>query len=312
MSLPFTRLIHADWSTGAAKRWAATAERSGTEGWIVEAPKLVGQMTDFSKEIFRTPQPPLVGFDFPIGVPEFYGRQTGLSDFRHALEQFGRGEWSRFYEVAERGEEVSLHRPFYPRVSSASAKQIHLLDGLGATHINVLRRRCELATSDRRAACSLFWTLGGNQVGKAAITGWRDLVGPALRKGAKLWPFDGSLEQLARENVPVLAETYPTEAYGHVGVRFPAGGSKQRQDDRRQAMRGLIGRCAQHGIELTSLMKVQIESGFGVSKEGEDAFDAAMGLFGMIEVVEGRRREGPQTPPAFAAWEGWIMGQDEE
>jgi hypothetical protein len=36
---------------------------------------------------------------------------------------------------------------------------------------------CERQTGSRRAACSLFWTLDG----KAAISGWRSVLGPARR-----------------------------------------------------------------------------------------------------------------------------------
>ena len=37
-----------------------------------------------------------------------------------------------------------------------------------------------------------------NQVGKAAIIGWREVLAPALRGGGSvsLWPFDGSLPSL--------------------------------------------------------------------------------------------------------------------
>jgi hypothetical protein len=45
-----------------------------------------------------------------------------------------------------------------------------------------------------------YWTLGGNQVGKAAIDGWQNVVRPALALGASLWPFDGSLENLSSLN----------------------------------------------------------------------------------------------------------------
>ena len=56
--------------------------------------------------------------------------------------------------------------------------------------------------------------------------------------------------------------------------------------------------------ELSSL----IGEGFGPRADGEDAFDAVMGLFGMIAVVEGRRLEGPSQR---SKWEGWILGQSE-
>ena len=50
-----------------------------------------------------------------------------------------------------------------------------------------LLRVCELKTEHSQAACSLFWTLGGNQVGKGALTGWQEVIRPALLRGARLW-----------------------------------------------------------------------------------------------------------------------------
>lgn len=41
-------------------------------------------------------------------------------------------------------------------------------------------RKASASSAARRAACPLFWTLGGNQAGKAAIAGWRDILQPAL------------------------------------------------------------------------------------------------------------------------------------
>jgi hypothetical protein len=49
--------------------------------------------------------------------------------------------------------------------------------------------------------------------------------------------------------------------------------------------------------------------GFGPSKAGEDPFNALIGLLGMIEVVDGRRDEGCASDRSSAAWEGWILGQ---
>ena len=126
----------------------------------------------------------LSGFDFPIGLPESYGQKTGLGDFCSALDAFGYGSWSKFYDVADIADEISLSRPFYPRRSSSTARQIHLLEAHGCRSIEDLLRRCERATTSRRAASSLFWTLGGNQVGKAAISGWKEIVGPARRLAA--------------------------------------------------------------------------------------------------------------------------------
>ena len=105
----------------------------------------------------------------------------------------------------------------------------------------------------------------------------------------------------------MLAETYPGEAYGHVGVAFAPGMSKRRQDDRRVAMRDLPAWAARHGVSFAPALAAQIGDGFGSLDRGEDPFDALVGLLGMLEVVDGRRSAGPAA--AQDPWEGWIMGQ---
>ena len=271
-------------------------------------PSLVGDTRAFVDKLFTAVGPVLAGFDFPIGVPAAYGQLTRLPDFLTALEVFGKGEWAEFFVVAETPLQVSRTRPFYPRASTAAAKQVHLLNGLGIDSIDALRRQCERATTNRRSACPLFWTLGSNQVGKAAISGWQEVIVPARLRGALLWPFDGNLAELAMTGVPVLAETYPAEAYGHVGVAFRAGMSKRRQDDRRSAMKGLCARGRQQGITFSEELVKQVEDGFGARRDGEDAFDALIGTLGMIEVVDGRRMESPGSGVG-GAWEGSILGQ---
>jgi len=110
----FVRLVHSDWSINPNKRWAVEACRTEA-GWSVEAPRRVGRPIEhFVTHLVRGNQPTLAGFDFPIGAPAIFGRMTEFSGFTEALEQFGVGSWSRFFHVAERPEDVSLHRPFYP------------------------------------------------------------------------------------------------------------------------------------------------------------------------------------------------------
>ena len=217
--IAFRTLFHADWSTVAKKRWVANATR-GDIGWRVTLPCLAADTRSFVDELFTTPGPVLAGFDFPIGIPKAYGLLTGLVDFPAALDAFGQGEWSEFFTVAETPQQVSRTRPFYPRTSTAASKQAHLMDGLGIIGIDALLRQCDRATPIRRRACPLFWTLGGNQVGKAAISGWREVIAPARRRGARLWPFDGDLATLATIDIPVLAETYPAEAYPQASPHF--------------------------------------------------------------------------------------------
>lgn len=303
-SLPFQRLYHADWSIAPAKRWVAAAER-GPAGWRVTAPRQVGDSAAFVDLLFAGGAV-LAGFDFPLGLPVAYGRATGFADFPTALRVFGQGEWGAFYRVATSEDEISRYRPFYPMRSDRSVRQAQLVARLGVASMEALRRECDRATGTRRPACPLFWTLGANQVGKAAIAGWQEVVAPAHRRGAALWPFDGPLGELAARGGPVLAETYPAEAYHHVGMTLGPQMSKRRQQDRRDAGAVLPGWAARHGVRFCPQLVAAIAQGFGASAAGEDAFDALAGVLGMIEVVEGRRAErgGGDT-----VWEGWILGQ---
>jgi hypothetical protein len=305
----FATLSHADWSTTAKKRWAAVA-RQHAGAWHVGTPYQVSSSSELLDRLFddATHGAVLAGFDFPIGLPASYGARTATDNFRSVLPEFGKGRWCRFYEVAENVTEISVERPFYPRRPSSS-KHAHLITAHGADSFNDLRRQCDRATNQRPAACPLFWTLGGNQVGKAAIAGWQEIVAPALCRGAKLWPFDGALRDLAAVGGIVIAETYPAEAYGHVGVHFRPGESKRRQNDRAAKADAIMNWARRVGVSLQPDTASTIKAGFGDKATGEDRFDAALGLFGMIEVVTGRRLDAAPQDADVRLWEGWILGQ---
>jgi hypothetical protein len=306
----YTRLIHSDWSTSPSKRWAATAVRESI-GWQAGLPVQVSDSEAFLRYLREGQGLTLAGFDFPIGLPESYGKKTSLEDFCEAIDTFGSGSWSEFYHVAETADQISIYRPFYPnrtfpKHSSFAVRQNHLFEAHCCSSMDALLRRCERATESRRAACSLFWTLGPNQVGKAAISGWKEIINPARRLGAKLWPFEGSLTALADVAGLVLAETYPADSYGQVGVRFAHGDSKGRQQDRAKFANRIKNWAFSNSVALSPDLVALVDNGFGTQAEGEDAFDAVMGLLGMIEVIEGRRPEGPMQSNK---WEGWILGQ---
>jgi hypothetical protein len=107
----------------------------------------------------------------------------------------------------------------------------------------------------------------------------------------------------------ILCETYPREAYNHLGILFLPNESKRNQEHRRRVLSNIAwdrGRT----ITLTPSAKAQVIDGFGPAKFGEDAFDAFVGLLGMIEVVENRRPEcGSLHSREVTILEGWILGQ---
>jgi hypothetical protein len=180
------------------------------------------------------------------------------------------------------------------------------LSALGLDSIDDLRRECEKKQPGRRAACPLFWTLGANQVGKGAIVGWRDVLAPALNSGRDilLWPFDGHFEDLLVTGKIAIVETYPAECYGWF-LPGPLRG-KGKLEARRAVGSHLRKWALSFDLILEPTLLGMIEKGF---PEGDDAFDAVVGLFGMIEVVTGMRQPGEPSGDRIRKLEGWIFGQ---
>ena len=308
-------IVHADWGTSPRKRVACIARRSGDGTYVVEPSRRVGVTGSWSERfgIAGDSGTVLVGFDFPIGLPAAYASRAGITSFPDALVRFGEGDWADFYDVCARPDEVTLHRPFFPRSCPVAGmcRQAHLTDALGIAWDD-LHRKCERKTGDRRAACPLFWTLGGNQVGKGALSGWREFVQPMRAEGAHvgLWPFEGSLRELLQTRRVVIAETYPTEFYGHLGLRLPGGkdGGKRSPAARAAVGPRMIEAAAEAGARLSDAARAEIEAGFGGRGDGEDAFDAMVGALGMIKHLRGAGVDAPLDADVRSV-EGWILGQ---
>jgi hypothetical protein len=301
----FDRLIHADWSVARRKRWMAKAQRQLSR-WAIEAPEPVGETDGLLDEVFTAAasgRRVLFGFDFPIGVPAAYGNRVEFQSFRNLLDALGQGAWSEFFHVAETPSDIGIARPFYPATSTKGVTRSDLVAQLGVRSFEDLLRICERRTERRQAACSLFWTLGGNQVGKGALSGWQEVIRPALGRGAALWPFEGTLADLARSHGVVLAETYPAEAYYMVNASFRSGQSKRRQADRQDKSSAILAWAQRYAVDFSDSASAALSDGFGSQSNGEDKFDAVMGLLKMIEVVEGRRPEQTERSEAIATWE---------
>ncbi len=272
-------------------------------------PEPVGDLARFADDLLvrAGARPTLAGFDFPLGLPVGYGRRTGLVDFRSALPRFGRGDWADFYRVAADRAEIGLARPFYP-ASPGGRLRRHLLDGHGVVTVDALTRRCEAGGAGRKAAGCLFWTMGANQVGKAMGIGWRELIVPVLARGARLWPFDGDLVALSDRGL-TLAETYPADVYARLGAAFGPRQSKTRAADRAAKAPALLAWTAGVGVDLTPALDAAIRDGFGAADRGGDSFDAVVGLFGMMAVVDGLWAAGAPDTDEIRTWEGWILGR---
>ncbi len=309
-------IAHADWGTDKRKRQVAVAWLSCTGGdsqgcYVVKSLAPAAGTGEFFGQLCESAEPgqAMIGFDFPLGLPRKYAAAAGIRAFPAFLEAFGSPPWQSFHLVATLPDEITLYRPFYPmRPGSSRREDLQLALGLSARD---LRRRCEGTDAE-----ALFWTLGGKQVGKGALIGWQ-LIAAARRAkpGILLWPFDGSLpELLTGQRQPVVAETYPREYYRHLGPPAVHGRwSKRRKADRLRLIPGLLAWAAALPAEWDASIRRQVESGFSDDRNGEDEFDAIIGLLAMIAVVTGAIDAGvPADDPAVLSTEGWILGRTAE
>lgn len=301
------RVVHADWSVAPKKRWAARADRLPHGAYAVGTPKLVtpAELLDIARGTST-----LIGFDFPIGLPASYAARVGATSFSELVPLLGSGDWSSFFEVAHSRSEISLQRPFYPH-RVGGTKREHLVEGLGLRSADDLFRACEVA--EGRRACPLFWTLGGNQVGKGALSGWREVLQPALATGAvDLWPFDGAFDDLLARGRTVIVETYPGDVYPYVGATLPktaSGSGKRSQASRAASAQGIAAWARRANLVLSAELELELRDGFGRSDDGEDRFDAIVGLLGMLAVVLGERPVGIPASDEMSRVEGWILGR---
>jgi hypothetical protein len=251
--------------------------------------------------------PVALGVDLPIGVPRAYATQRAENGFLGFLKTI-RG-WPDFFVVCDALTELRHDRPFYPaRGVKGMTRASHAL-ALGLGGASGLSRACDRATIERPAGAPLFWTLGANQSGKAAIAAWRDMLLPALAvgRGVRLWPFEGPFLSLLAPGVVAIAETYPAEALRHLGIRLR--GSKRRQADRAAVGELLLAAMARLGVVPEAALVAAVLDGLGTDPAGEDRFDCLLGVLCVINVLVGHRPDTVPDDPWLTSWEGWVLGQ---
>jgi len=297
---------HADWSLDPRKRWVSIARRDGGH-WQVSAPRLVGDPAVLAAHLRAQGGPAALGLDLPLGVPRGFAKTRPEKGFPAFLA--GLAGNADFFEVSPTLDTVCPNRPFYPSRGIKGMTRLAHATALGLPDAGGLSRLCDRATAERPAGAPVFWTLGANQSGKAAISAWRDWLAPALAAGAplRLWPFAGALHDLLRPGEIALAEVYPAEALRHLGLKL--AGSKRAQAPRRAVATALRDAMATLHVSPNATLAEMIQAGFGADAPGEDRFDSLIGLLGLIGVLDGKRPDFVPEDPMITSWEGWVLGQ---
>ncbi len=299
---------HADWSIDPRKRWIAVAHRTAN-GWTLTAPRPVGDVSTLLARLTEQAGGGAValGADLPIGLPRAYAATRPETDFPAFLRALRR--MPDFFRVCAALTEIGPHRPFYPARGIAGMTRLSHALALGLADAAALSRDCDRATAERPAGAPLFWTLGANQSGKAAIAAWQALILPALKSGTplRLWPFDGPFRSLLTPGSVALAETYPAEALRHLGLKLR--GSKRRHTDRCEIAGALLTAMDRQSAIPDAAMRTATLSGFGADAAGEDRFDSVLGLLCVLNVLGGNRPDTAPADPWIQRWEGWVLGQ---
>lgn len=305
--------VHADWSVDPAKRWMSVARRRDGR-WRVEPPEPVGEPAILCERLLDRAAGGAValGVDFPLGLPRHYATMQGIPRFDDWLRRLDPAD--QLLRPCATLDEVNPARPFYPLKSVAGRGQMaRHAAALGFEDAYALRRAVDFRTARRPAGAPLFWTMGANQCGKAAISGWRDCLMPAFarRVPIRLWPFEGRLAELLAPGRLVIAETYPAEAMVQTGLRLK--GSKRRQIDRAAMAPALLALCEADRHEVDERLRLRIADGFGPRPDDEDPFDSLLGLLAVIRAVSGAADGTESGLPGGAdvirAVEGWVLGQ---
>ncbi len=299
---------HADWSIDPRKRWITVAHRN-SDGWRMAAPRPVGEVSTLLVRLIEEADGGAValGADLPIGLPRAYAATRPEADFPTFLRDVG--DLPDFFSVCATLEDIRPDRPFYPARGLAGMTRLSHALALGLPDAFALSRACDRATVERPAGAPVFWTLGANQSGKAAIAAWQFLIMPALKSGARLrlWPFEGPLRSLLSPGSVALAETYPAEALRHLGIRLR--GSKRRHADRLATAGALLTAMEQQSAVPDDAMRRAVMDGFGADASGEDRFDSVLGVLCVLNVLAGNRPDTAPADPWIQRWEGWVLGQ---
>ena len=151
----------------------------------------------------------------------------------------------------------------------------------------------------------MFVTCGiPGSVGSGTRALWQDLIAAHARLDFRIWPFEGELNALLKQNVPVIAEIYPKACYGiALAASLPArliAVAKTRDVARRRCLAELqvAPWLSETGVTLGDLPR---------ARSNEDDFDALLSAAALSRLfLESAPLESAET--VDSAVEGGILG----
>lgn len=243
----------------------------------------------------------LIALDLALGLPEAYWSDAVRSCRDAKPEHFL--DWLaslnnavEFWTEAKSTAEWSVQRPFYAVPKGQGAMKAFYAKA-GYDFDRRIDKRCR--------SNPLFCVSGiPGTVGSGTRSFWQELS-PLLnsRREFRIWPFDGSLRDLLKENNVVLAEMYPGIAYT-VALREHIPGAvlnvaKTKPTQRQLAIEMFAGSTWVDDLSVT------LEN-LDDAQESEDDFDALISAASLLRcVLEDRTLDEPETDDPVC--EGGIL-----
>lgn len=264
-------IICADWSRNPANRQAWLAEPEERRLRPLRGSSWTFRMLVEAGVCMLRGSFVLVAFDAPIGIPASY-----LDAARTVFDMEARAtfvDWlpaalarADFCDPVRNPEDWSPARPFFQVQAGEGGRK--LFEVAAAAYGVDLWRKIERET---RGNSVFAFGLPG-QVAPAAQALWRELVA-TLDTGVAIWPFDGSIAELAARRSVIACEIYPRAAYATaLAVALPA---RPRSIAKTNPEVRAVEVASLRGAEWVRTWEVEIED-HALAVESEDHFDALM------------------------------------
>ncbi|MCR9279330.1 MAG: hypothetical protein NXH85_15340 [Pseudomonadaceae bacterium] len=290
-------MIAVDWSKHRGKRSAYLSQLSSR---TIEHMPFDGSLANLLDEVRRLPEPTLIGIDAAIGIPTPTWRAlqtlTGSSpnNFVEFLNESPHN--STFFEPVATPDQWSALRPFIAPLKGPWSLTQFIERSNDGIHPRI----------DRQLnANSVFVTRGmPGTVGSGTRALWMELIELQEPTAFNIWPFDGTLEALITQGIPVIAEIYPKACYGIcLSENLPTpllGIPKTKRPARNDAISKLLK------TDWVTRADIRIE-GAARAIENEDDFDALMSCAALTRLVlEKRSLESADSTDCIV--EGGVLG----
>ncbi|MGE3845092.1 MAG: hypothetical protein AB7I50_26310 [Vicinamibacterales bacterium] len=249
----------------------------------------------------------MAAFDVPLGVPRSYltalGKLHGAAPMETFLDMLrGVRSTPHFHEATKSAQDWGIDRPFFVVPAGDG--------GLGTYVAAAARAGVDLYRKiDRTTGAKAAFIKSGipGSVGSAAGALWQELASQLTAdRTFKVWPFEGTIEDLLRSRGVVVGEMYPRAAYATALVDMPPTSRPPLIVAKTDAVIRRAAIASLRAARWVGSLDVGLED-LSQAEASEDDFDACVTAAALLRCV---LEDAPLCQPELeaAGSEGGILG----